>query len=327
MRHMKLNLRNVRLSGYFTVATAAFLLFACLAPSVMAQQPGQRTFSSADEACHALVTALKSTDNAALLQILGPEGKEIVSSGDPAEDLATRTNFVTKFHEMHRLVVEPDGTTTLYIGAENWPTPIPIVNKGGAWYFNTSAGKQEILFRRVGQNEMSAIRVCQELAAAQNEYFAKEHNEYAQKFVSDEGQYDGLYSPGADKPSESQIGPLVANASIPNGAPKNLHTPPAPFHGYYFRIVTRQGKDAPGGAADYIVGGKMTGGFAFVAYPAVYRDSGVMTFIVGKDGVVYQKDLGKKTENAAKAMKAYDPGSTWKKSEEPAQETAQQKTR
>jgi hypothetical protein len=327
MRPTKLNLRNLPLPGYFTVATAALLVFACFAPSIMAQQPGQKTFSSADEASHALVMALDNSDDKALLQILGPDGKEIISSGDPVEDKENRANFVGKFRQMHRLVVEPDGTTTLYIGAENWPTPIPLVKKNGAIYFNTHAGKQEILFRRIGQNEMSAIRVCQELVAAQNEHLAQEHNEYADKFVSDEGKHDGLYWPSADKQSESPIGPLVANASIPNGPAKNLHTPPAPFRGYYFRIVTRQGKDAPGGAADYIVGGKMTGGFAFVAYPAEYRNSGVMTFIVAKDGVVYQKDLGKKTESAAKAMKAYDPDSSWEKSEQPAQETAaEQKT-
>ncbi|MGD0403394.1 MAG: DUF2950 domain-containing protein [Candidatus Acidiferrales bacterium] len=314
MHPAKWNLRNVRLSGYFTVATAALLLFASFSPSALAQQKGQKTFSSADEACHALVTALKNSDDQALLQILGPDGKEIISSGDPVEDAATRTNFVSKFHQMHRLVVEPDGTTTLYIGAENWPTPIPLVNKNGAFYFNTEAGKQEILYRRIGRNEMSAIRVCQELVAAQNEYFAKENNEYAQKLASDAGKKDGLYWADADKQSQSPIGPLVANASVPNGAPKNLNTPPTPFHGYYFRIVTRQGKDAPGGAADYIVNGKMTGGFAFVAYPAEYRNSGVMTFIVGKDGVVYEKDLGKKTEAAAKSIKSYDPDTSWKKS-------------
>jgi DUF2950 family protein len=328
MRHTKLNLRNVRLSGHFTVATAAFLLFASFAPSVMAQQPGQKTFSSADEACHALIAALKNTDNTALLQILGPQGKEIISSGDPAEDLATRTNFVSKFHEMHRLVVEPDGTTTLYIGVENWPTPIPLVNKKGAFYFDTGAGKQEILFRRVGQNEMSAIRVCQELVASQKEYFSKEHNEYAQRFVSNEGKHDGLYWLGTNNEFESPIGPLVANAGSPGDLAKNLQTGPVPFRGYYFRVITRQGKDAPGGAADYIVDGKMTGGFAFVAYPAEYRNSGVMTFIVGKDAVVYQKDLGKKTESIAKSMKDYNPDSNWKKSEESAQETAaEQKSR
>jgi hypothetical protein len=325
MRHTKLNLRNVRLTGYFTVATAAFLLLACFSPSVMAQQPGQKTFSSADEACHALVTALKNSDDQALLQILGPDGKEIISSGDPIEDEATRTNFVGKFHEMHRLVVEPDGTTTLYIGAENWPTPIPLVNKNGAFYFNTDAGKQEILYRRVGQNEMSAIRVCQELVAAQNEYFAKEHNEYAQKFTSDEGQHNGLYWLGADNQFDSPIGPLIANAGTGGGLAKSLHTPPAPFHGYLFRIVTRQGKNAPGGAADYVVGGKMTGGFAFVAYPVEYRNSGVMTFIVGKDGVVYQKDLGKNTDTAAKSIKSYDPNSSWKKAEETQEQSADAK--
>ena len=322
MRQTKLNLRNVRLSGYLTPVTAAFLLFACFAPSGKAQQAGQKTFSSADEACHALVKALKNSDDAALLQILGPDGKEIISSGDPAEDLATRTNFVSKFHEMHRLVVEPDGTTTLYIGAENWPTPIPLVNKGGAWYFNTDAGKQEILFRRVGQNEMSAIRVCQELVAAQKEYFSKEHNEYAQRFVSTEGKHDGLYWLGANNEFESPIGPLVANAGSPGDLAKNLQTGPVPFRGYYFRVITRQGKAAPGGAADYIVDGKMTGGFAFVAYPAEYRNSGVMTFIVDKDGVVYEKDLGKKTEVAGKSMKDYNPDSTWKKTQEPNPETA-----
>jgi hypothetical protein len=326
MRHAKLNLRNVQLSGNFTAAAVAFLLLASFSPSAMAQQPGQKTFSSADQACHALVAALHNGNDQMLLQILGPQGKEIISSGDPAEDKENRANFVGKFHEMHRLVVEPDGSTTLYIGAENWPAPIPLVNKNGAWYFNTDAGIQEILFRRVGKNELSAIRVCQELVAAENEYFAQGRNEYADKIVSDEGKHDGLYWSSADK--QSPIGPLVADASIPNGPAKNLHTPPAPFRGYYFRILTRQGKDAPGGAADYIVDGKMTGGFAFVAYPAEYRNSGVMTFIVAKDGVVYQKDLGKKTETVAKTIKAYNPDASWQKAEEqPEQSAAEQKTK
>ena len=314
MRRTKLHLRNSYGLNFLVVTAAAFILLACFPTRSAAQQPGEKTFSSSQAASDALVTALKSDDEKALLEILGPDAKDIISSGDAAEDKATRTNFVKKYEEMHRLMKEPDGTTTLYIGAENWPTPIPLVDKSGAWYFNTDAGKQEILFRRIGENEMSAIRVCQELAAAQNEYFAKQNNEYAQKLASDAGKQDGLYWASTDKQSESPIGPLVANAGIPNGAPKNLHTPPAPFHGYYFRIVTRQGKSAPGGAADYIVGGKMTGGFAFVAYPAEYRNSGVMTFIIGKDGVVYEKDLGKKTDTAAKSIKSYDPNATWKKS-------------
>ncbi|MGB8540956.1 MAG: DUF2950 domain-containing protein [Candidatus Acidiferrales bacterium] len=326
MRDAKLNLPNVQLPGYFTAVTAAFLLLSCFAPSAMAQQPGQKTFSSADEASHALVRALKNDDNKALLQILGPDGKEIISSGDPAEDEATRTNFVAKFHEMHRLVVEPDGTTTLYIGAENWPSPIPLVNKGGNWHFDTGAGKQEILYRRIGKNEVSAIKVCQELVAAQKEYFAKEHSEYAQRFVSDEGKHDGLYWLGTGDEFESPIGPLVANAGSPGDLAKNLQTGPVPFRGYYFRILTRQGKHASGGAQDYVVNGKMTAGFAFVAYPAEYRNSGVMTFIVSQDGVVYQKDLGQRTGSLAKDMKSFDPDSSWQKADEqPAQTASDQK--
>ena len=322
MSQAKLNLQNVRFSNYFKVATTAFLLLACFSPRVTAQQQGQKTFSSADEACHALVGALKSGDDKALLQILGPDGKEIISSGDPAEDAANRANFISKFQQMHRMVVEPNGTTTMYIGAENWPTPIPLVNKNGAWYFDTPAGKQEILYRRVGQNEMSAIRVCEELVAAQKEYFAKENGEYAQRFVSNEGKHDGLYWLGTNNEFESPIGPLVANAGSPGDIAKNLQTGPVPFRGYYFRIVTRQGKHATGGASDYVIGGKMTGGFAFVAYPAEYRNSGVMTFIVAQDGVVYEKDLGAHTESAAKAMKAYDPDNSWKKAQEQPVETA-----
>ena len=325
MRRTKLSLQNVLGANFRTLAILALVLLACLPAGAQAQQKGQKTFGSAQEAADALVAAAKSSNEGALLAILGPDGKEIISSGDAAEDEANRTNFAKKYEEMHRLVAEPDGMTMLYIGAENWPWPVPLVNKNGSWYFGTEAGKQEILYRRVGRNEMAAIRVCQELVAAQNEYFAKEHNEYAQKLASDEGKQDGLYWASADKQSESPIGPLVANAGVTNGAPKNLHTPPAPFHGYYFRIVTRQGKNAPGGTADYIVGGKMTGGFAFVAYPAEYRNSGVMTFIVGKDGVVYEKDLGKKTDAAAKSIKAYDPDSSWKKSQEPQLQTADAK--
>jgi hypothetical protein len=322
MRHTKLNLRNVQLASYFTAAAAAFLLFACFAPRVMAQQQSQKTFSSADQASHALVVALKTSDNKALLQILGPEGKEIISSGDPAEDEATRANFVSKFEQMHRIVVEPNGTTTLYIGAENWPTPIPLVNKSGSWYFDTGAGKEEILYRRIGQNEMSTIRVCQELVAAQKEYFSKENNEYAQRFVSNEGKHDGLYWLGTGNEFESPIGPLVANAGSPGDLAKNLQTGPVPFRGYYLRILTRQGKHAPGGAQDYVVNGKMTRGFAFVAYPAEYRNSGVMTFVVSQDGVVYEKDLGQRTETLAKDMKGFDPDSSWQKAEQPPAQTA-----
>ncbi len=278
----------------------------------MAQQTGQKTFSSAEDASNALVAAAKNNDEKAMLDILGPDGKQIVSSGDEAQDAESRANFVQKFQQMHRLVKEPDGATTLYIGAENWPTPIPLVNKGNLWYFDTEAGKDEILYRRIGRNELSAIRVCQGLVAAQKEYYAKQNNQYAPKIFSDEGEHDGLYWKVTQGEPESPIGPLVASAVAEGFAPSGAGAP-TPYRGYYYHSLRRQGKDAPGGAKSYIVDGKMTEGFAFVAYPAEYRSSGVMTFIVNEDGVVYQKDLGKKTEVLAKAMKEYNPDSTWQK--------------
>jgi len=301
-------------------AMVAILLTACFAIGTMAQQRGQKTFSSAEEASKALVTAAQNNDEKAMLEILGPEGKDIVSSGDATEDAEHRANFARRYEEMHRLVTEPDGTTTLYIGAENWPTPIPLVNKGNTWFFDTAAGKAEILYRRIGRNEMSAIRVCEELAAAEKEYRSSHHDQYAEKIFSDEGKRNGLYWKAAAGEPESPIGPLVAWA-VNSESRDNA---PTPYRGYYFHILTRQGKNGPGGAKNYVVNGKMTDGFAFVAYPAVYRSSGVMTFIVDQDGVVYQKDLGKKTEAFGKAMKEYNPDTTWQKAQEQEQTATQQ---
>ena len=216
---------------------------------------------------------------------------------------------------MHRLVKEPDGTTILYIGAKNWPTPIPLVNKDNSWFFDTEAGKKEILYRRVGRNELSAIRVCLELVAAQKEYYSTQHNEFAQKIISDQGQHNGLYWKATDGEPQSPIGPMVASA-VAEGYAKGQDAPPTPYRGYYYRILTRQGKNAPDGAKTYITNGKMTKGFAFAAYPAEYRSSGVMTFVVNQDSIVYQKDLGKKTETLGKAMLQYNPDSSWRKAEE-----------
>jgi hypothetical protein len=293
----------------------AIFLVGCFPASALAQQPGQKTFSSPEEASSALVAAMQSKDEKALLELLGPDGKQVISSGDEIEDLHARANFVQRYLEMHRLVSEPDGTTTLYIGARNWPTPIPLVHNANAWYFETEAGKREILYRRIGRNEMSAIRICQELAAAEREYYEAQHSQYAQAMFSDEGQHNGLYWKAAAGEPQSPIGPLVGNAVAEGYAPRRSGAP-TPYRGYYFRILTMQGEKAPGGAKQYIVDGKMTEGFAFVAYPAEYRSSGVMTFIVGSDGVVYQKDLAKATDVMAKSMKKYDPDSTWKKAEE-----------
>jgi hypothetical protein len=286
----------------------------------MAQQQGQKTFASAEEASNALVAAAQNNDEKAMLEILGPAGKEIVSSGDDAEDAANRANFVRRYEEMHRLMKEPDGTTTLYIGPENWPTPIPLMNKGSVWYFDTEAGKKEILFRRIGRNEISTIRVCQELVAAEKDY-SMQHEEYAQKVVSDEGQHNGLYWKTAESEPPSPIGPLVA-AAVADGSAKA----PTPYRGYHYRILTRQGKSSPGGPKSYIVDGKMTAGFALLAYPAEYGSSGVMTFIVDEDGVVYQKDLGAKTEALAKSMKEYNPGPGWEKAEDMPEQTATEPT-
>lgn len=329
MPHMKLNFddfcRNI-LSG--TAAIGAALILISLFPThILAQQPGQKTFPTARKAIHALYVAAQDDDIKATLDILGQDGKQIISSGDESDDQTTRANFVKKFEEMHRLVREPNGTTTLYIGAENWPVPIPLAEKSGAWYFDTEAGKKEILLRRIGHNEMSAIKVCQELVAAEKEYYSAEHNVYAQKFISDPGQQNGLYWPAPDKQHESPVGPLVAYASAVSSDRPDRKDPAEPFHGYYFRILTRQGKDAPGGSAEYLVDGKMTGGFAFLAFPAEYRNSGVMTFIVSKDGVVYERDLGKHTVSLAKTIREYEPDSKWQKAEEqPVESADMQKT-
>ncbi len=325
MRRVKLNFGDFHGANSPKLAAIvfAFLVAAYFATPAMAQQAGQKTFASAEEAANALVTAAESNDEKTLLEILGPKGKRVVSSGDDVEDAENRANMAKRYREMHRLVKEPDGTTILYIGAHNWPTPIPLMNKGNSWYFDTAAGEKEILYRRIGRNEASAIRICAELVMAQKEYAAQHGGEYAQKIFSDEGQKNGLYWKAAAGEPQSPIGPLVAEA-VAEGYAKSQNGAPTPYRGYYFHILERQGKGAPGGAKSFLMNGKMTAGFAFVAYPAEYRSSGVMTFIVGEDGVVHQKDLGKKTEVVAKAMKEYDPGSGWQKAEEPQEEAAKE---
>lgn len=277
------------------------------------QTSGQESFPSARQAAHALASAVQARDDQKLMQILGPEGKELVSSGDPQEDKQDQDDFSQKYDQMHRLVKEPDGTVTLYIGAENWPFPIPLVENKGNWHFDTQAGKQEILFRRIGRNELSTIQVCHELVEAEKEHFAGAHpgeaGQYAQKFSADQGTHDGLYHPVTT--GQPEIGPLLAEAGADAGQSESQ-----PFHGYYYRILTRQGSNAPGGAKDYTADGKMTGGFAFVAFPAEYKSSGVMTFLVNQDGIVYEKDLGQDTSKLARAMQEYNPDSSWQKAEE-----------
>ena len=321
MSRINLNFDKLYCATFPRGAALAILVTGCLLTTSLAQQMGQKTFSSPEDASDALVAATRSNDEKAMLDILGPEGRKIVASGDDAEDAQSRANFVEKYGEMHRLVKEPDGTTVLYIGARNWPTPIPLMDKGGLWYFNTEAGKQEILYRRIGRNELSAIRVCRELVAAQKEFRSTHSDQYAREIFSEPGQHNGLYWKAADGEPQSPIGPLVA-AAVAEGYTKTQDGAPTPYRGYYYRIVTRQGKNSPGGSKSYMVNGKLTGGFAFVAYPAKYRSSGVKTFIVGLDGVVYEKDLGPKTNVVAGTMKEYNPNSSWQEAEDQQEEIA-----
>jgi len=285
-----------------------------------AREPaGRQSFPSAMDASQALVAALQNDDRQALLKVLGPDAKGIISSGDETEDKNNRAEFVQKYQQMHRLVTEPDGVTTLYIGAENWPTPIPLMHTSGGWYFDTAAGKKEILYRRIGKNELNAIQVCHELVDAQKEYNGQTHdggsaNQYAQKFFSDPDKHNGLYWTAASGETQSPIGPLVASAEA-EGYTRNTDHQPQPFEGYYFRVLNAQGPNAPGGARSYVMDGKMTRGFAFIVYPAEYRSSGVMTFIVNQDGIVYEKDLGVKTGEIAKALTRYDRDTTWRRAD------------
>jgi len=301
----------------FAVSVLFALSLGCVSAPMFAQEPGQRTFASAEDASRALFDAMQAQDEQAALSILGRAGKDVLSSGDPVEDLDTRTGFVVKYQEMHRFVTETDGTVTLAVGAENWPFPIPLVKKNVSWYFDTATGKDEIVFRRIGRNEISAVDACRDLVDAQKQYFArppgKLPSQFAQKLVSDEGGHNGLYWHGASDEFDSPINPLIAYAR--QNLPTDQVGEHVPFNGYMFRILTSQGRHAPGGAKKYIVDGKMSAGFAFVAYPVEYRSSGVMTFIVDKSGTIYEKDLGPNTTKLAQAMTAYDPDSTWHKAE------------
>jgi Protein of unknown function (DUF2950) len=272
-----------------------------------------KTFPSAEKAADALYTAAKNHDESAMLVILGPDARDIVVWTDNSADRnAESDQFAKKYEQMHRLVKEPDNETTLYVGAENWPLPMPIVERDGAWYFDCSLGRQEILYRRIGENEVNTVDTLRGVVDAENQYYANSAGsganpveDYAQRFTCSQGQHDGLFSPASGGDDDSNaIGPYLAQASYD-------HSDRESFHGYFFRILTAQGPHGHGGARNYIVDGKMTGGFAVVAFPAAYRSSGVKTFIVSQDGRIFAKDLGPRTMQLAAAMKNYDPDSTW----------------
>jgi hypothetical protein len=285
------------------------------AQAALAQEPGQKTFNSATEASDGFAAAAQDHNEAAMLAILGPSGRDVISSGDPVADKEHQDAFATKYRASHQFAAAGDRRTFLYIGAENWPTPIPLRQNGSQWYFDTVYGKQEILYRRIGSNELNVIKVCAAIADAQRDYYAALHDgasehQYAQRFRSTAGMQDGLFWEVQAGTPESPLGPLVGEAAI-EGYQHHATGQPHPFHGYVYRLLTSQGPNAPGGAKNYITDGKMTGGFALIAYPVEYRASGVMTFIINQDGQIYQKDLGPNTDQIAREMVAYNPDAMW----------------
>ena len=310
------NSRLVRtLPRLFAAAAALFLL--AMASAASAQQ----SFKTPEEAAEALANAAKSGDRKALLAVLGTNGADIVSSGDAVADAATRQQFLAAYDAKHQVTTEGD-KATMIVGNDDFPFPIPLVRKDGAWRFDTAAGREEILYRRIGRNELNTIQAALAYVDAQNEYAEKGvggPGVYARRIVSQPGKKDGLYWPTQPGEDESPLGELAAAAAA---AGYRAGQEPQPYHGYYYKILTRQGANAPGGELDYVVGGKMIGGFALVAYPAEYGNSGVMTFLVNHDGVVYQKNLGPDTARIAARVTAFNPDKTWQRVDDKGQPQA-----
>jgi hypothetical protein len=275
------------------------------------KESGQRTFQSPDEAGQALNDAAKSPGEDKLLALFGPDGRELIDASDPAASRHNREVFTVAFKESARWVDQGSNSKTLVIGHEAWPFPVPLVKEGNGWRFDTAAGKEEVIARRIGKNELAAIRICQTYVAAQHVYAKHAHDGkpagiYATAFRSSPGQQNGLYWPSAHGQRRSPLGDLVAEAAT-EGRDLAQQQAPAPFHGYYFRILTAQGAAASGGPQDYIANGLMSKGFALVAWPAQYDVTGVMTFLVNQDGTVHEKDLGQDTDTTVKAMTTYNP--------------------
>jgi hypothetical protein len=299
-----------------SVFAAAALLGAS---AIFAEDATTKTYPSYHAAAAALIAAVAAKDEAAEKEILGANALELLSSGDSTADEDSRLSFLKHYREAHGFVRETQDRVLLTIGPSGWMLPFPIVRADGGWHFDTAAGAQELTYRRIGRNELDAIQVCRALYAAQKAYAVNGHDDnpagaYAQHFRSQPGTQTGLYWDVKEGEAESPAGSLVAEAASErerDGVAKQAGKP-TPFHGYYYRILTAQGPHARGGAEDYIKDGRMTGGFAIVAYPAEYGASGVMSFLISRHGTVYQSDLGAATEQTAKAMTAFDPDSSWK---------------
>jgi hypothetical protein len=297
------------------LALRTSLIAAVLVVTSASAALAQQDYKTPQDAVDALVATARSGDEKAALVVLGQDGADIISSGDKVSDDAVRQRFVASYDKKHQVAMEGDKKAVLVIGDNDYPFPIPLArNKNGTWSFDTDEGSREILYRRIGHNELDTIQTALAYVDAQKDYADKDRGAgtgvYAQRFISTEGKKDGLYWPSAKGEEESPLGELFAAATR-----QGYHAGQgrSPYHGYYYKILTKQGPAADGGAADYVVNGKMIGGFALVAYPAEYRNSGVMTFIVNYAGTVFQKDLGPKTEEIAESVTAFNPGQGWKK--------------
>jgi len=305
------------LTGIITVVIFLSVTYSPL----LAKSIKQKSFASPEEAMNALVAAVKTDDKKEMLAILGSVGKELISSGDEVADKAGREKFLKAYDEMNKLEKGSANKIILHIGKDDWSLPIPVVGKNKKWVFDTNAGKEEILNRRIGRNELNVIEVLHAYIDAQCEYASKDRNgdgvaQFAPKIISTEGKYDGLYWEAQEGEETSPLGPFVAQAASEGYAKKGGGINLLPFHGYYYKILKGQGKYATGDAYDYVVKGKMILGYALIAYPAQYGNSGIMTFIVNQAGVIFEKDLGKNTVSIAKAVKTFNPDKTWRKVKE-----------
>lgn len=298
--------------GYATAIAALSLL--SLPTTVAASQAN---FPTVDAAVSALVDAERANTLPALDRILWPSGRRLVRSGDSIADQRAHDRFLNAYDQYHRIDMESPSRAILVIGTEDWPLPIPLVKQHSAWHFDTASAAEEILNRRIGRNELRIIDACRAYWEAQHEYAAQETLSgrtpaYAQRMRSHDGQHDGLYWPTSGDDPESPLGLLVAEAHYAgyevSASPRHRH----PFHGYYLRILTRQGEHAPGGKREYVVDGRMSGGFALIAYPEAYGETGVMSFMISQDGIIYEKNLGPKTRPVAEALNAFDPDQSWR---------------
>jgi hypothetical protein len=309
-------MRSTRVQWWLgvTLLAAAVLLAAAWTPGAWAA--ATRTFETPEQAVESLIAAVRKGDNKAILAILGPQAKSLVSSGDPVADRALGERFVRAYDASHSLKAG-GGKIVLITGEDDFPFAIPVVPDGPRWRFDTAAGKEEIENRRIGRNELDAVQVCLAYVDAQREYYTQARmgdgvQQYARRTASTPGKRDGLYWDVKPGERPSPLGPLVASARAEGYGPR-AKGQPAPYHGYYYRVLEGQGPQAPGGAYAYVANGRMIGGFALIAFPAQYGVSGVTTFMVNHDGMVYQKDLGRRTATLARQINTFDPDPTWQK--------------